>query len=71
MPQRDYESLRDSLRVLSEVLPALSAGAGAPPDARRPWLDRLRHTVLPAIDFSLPVLLVGICGGAARASPPC
>ncbi|NLD72669.1 MAG: hypothetical protein GX649_08125 [Chloroflexi bacterium] len=65
MPQRDYESLRDSLRVLSEVLPALSAGAGAPPDARRPWLDRLRHTVLPAIDFSLPVLLVGICGGGS------
>jgi len=65
MPRHDYENLRDGLRVLSEVLPGLSAGIGAPPDARRPWLERLRRTVLPAIDFGLPVLLVGVCGGGS------
>lgn len=67
MMSRDpYRTLRDSLRALRDVLPPMADGAGAlPPAPQRDWLERLRRTVLPAIDFDLPVLLVGICGGGS------
>ncbi len=66
VPRDDFRALRDSLRVLRDVLPDLAAGAALAAGASGDdWLARLQHTVLPAIDFDLPVLLVGICGGGS------
>jgi len=61
-----YYGLRDALRVLRDVLPGLAAITTDGPDApTQDWLGRLRRTVLPAIDFDVPVLLVAICGGGS------
>jgi len=61
-----YYGLRDALRVLRDVLPGLAAITTDGPDApTQDWLGRLRRTVLPAIDFDVPVLLVAICGGCS------
>lgn len=56
--------LRDALRALRDLLPALRQGliVGA---AESAWLTTLRHNVLPALDFDLPVLLVAVCGGGS------
>ncbi|MGI6377097.1 MAG: hypothetical protein ACOX3S_14020 [Anaerolineae bacterium] len=56
-------ALRDSLRVLREGYPALAAALAQP--ERPDWLDRLERSVLPALDFDVPVLLTAICGGGS------
>jgi len=63
----DYDRLRDSLRVLRDVLPPLVASTCAGNQLTRPgaWHDRLRRNVLPSLDFDLPVLLVAVCGGGS------
>jgi len=66
---RDHEftQLRQDLKAASTLLPQLwSAVNGRPVEsASFPWLQRLEHNVLPAMDFDLPVLLVAICGGGS------
>jgi hypothetical protein len=62
-----FYALRDDLRALRDVLPALRAEiTGAPPAGDDlPWRTRLVRNVLPALDLPLPVLLVAICGGGS------
>ncbi|MCG2770193.1 MAG: 50S ribosome-binding GTPase [Anaerolineae bacterium] len=66
---RDHEfaQLRRDLKAVHTLLPQLwSAVNGKPVEpASFPWLQRLEHNVLPALDFDLPVLLVAICGGGS------
>jgi len=62
-PHGTIDDLRDSLRALRDGYPMLAAALG---QVERPvWLDRLEHSVLPALDFDIPVLLTAICGGGS------
>jgi len=56
-------TLRDSLRSLRDDYPSLAAAVGLP--ERPAWLERLVRSVLPALDFDIPVLLTAICGGGS------
>ncbi|NLV73906.1 MAG: GTPase domain-containing protein [Chloroflexi bacterium] len=65
-----FFSLRDALRVLRSDLPGLRAAINGSPGsaekpAMQPWFDKLKHVVLPSLDFNLPVLLVAISGGGS------
>lgn len=62
-PDRSLAALRDSLRVLRDDYPPLAASLG---EIEHPdWLLRLERSVLPALDFDVPVLLAAICGGGS------
>ena len=54
---------RDGLRTLKTDYPTLAADLGVDPSPA--WLERLATSVLPAVDFDAPVLLVAICGGGS------
>ena len=64
---QEFAQFRQDLKVLRTRLPELwSAVNGTPIEPGGfPWLQRLEHNVLPAMDFNLPVLLVAICGGGS------
>jgi len=62
-----FARLRRDLKLTRSLVPSLWSdvmGRAVDP-SRFPWLQRLDHNVLPAIDFDLPVLLVAICGGGS------
>jgi len=67
MIQDGFFRLRDSLRQVCDVLPALRASVRGADDPSAPaeWQTTLTRNVLPALDFPLPVLLVAICGGGS------
>ncbi len=70
-----FYALRDELRALRDVIPALRSEVAGGPNGESPgepaggvhlpWRDRLVRSVLPAIDLPLPVLLVAISGGGS------
>jgi len=60
-----FRALRDSLRTLRDVLPALVKESGASTDDASDWLERLEHNALPALSFEHPTLIVAVCGGGS------